>query len=117
MSGQVCEPFGAHYSEVYGQWTFREYMTMKPGKDDYIYAPTGGVVESVEKAEEGICLTIANGEETIRMWPVSGVRVFEGSHIEKGMIIAAAGELLSVSVEKRGKAIDPNELFCSENEN
>ncbi len=110
----IAESFGAAYSEEYGQWFFREKMTIKTQAGGSLYAPVSGVVEKIEGIEAegqlfstGSRISLRCGQVTLILYPIYGIRVFEGSRVTQHSVLGSTDDTLMMYAEKDGVPINP----------
>ena len=116
VTGAIVERFGPQYSAEHRQWTWKDEVIADTEDGAEILAPTDGIVEEIAGGEEGSCVAIRNEDGMmIRLWPAVCVRVFEGSHVEKGMMIGSTAGRISIRLEIDGQAVDPEKIFVSGN--
>lgn len=107
LSGRAERFFGAEYSEELNQWTQNLWATVEAEKGTEIRAMTDCTVVSAKEAEGGSRLELTDGETTIILQPVTKLRVFEESRLEKGDIIGETEGMVEMSAKAAGEFIDP----------
>lgn len=114
---RILEAYGANYSEEYAQWSFSERMTFETVSGEGLYAPISGIVRKIEKLDSGSRIIVDCVEGILEIYPVYGVRSFEGSRITQQTILGTIGSTLTMRAEKDGFAVDPMFLFEDEEQN
>lgn len=111
VSGRIVDAFGAVYDEELDQWTMREYATADAGGRAYAAANGECIVISITPEEDGSSILLEEKGRRIRLWPVEGVRVFEGSRLNEGDIIGTVDGEFCVSAEEGGCFVNPEDLI------
>lgn len=111
VNGRAAQTFGAKYSETLGQWSGNEEMIVEINEDGRIEACGDLYVGRIERGAEGVCVWLKAEETEISVWPVNNVRVFAGSRMKDGDVIAEAAEQLFISARRNGCAENPERFL------
>ncbi len=114
VSGRIVDAFGAAYDEGLNQWTMREYASAEVGENAYIASNGEYTVISIEAEGDGSSIVLAEEERIIRLWPVAGVRVFEGSRLNEGEVIGTVNGKFFMAAEENGRLVNPEYLIGSD---
>jgi len=113
VSGRIVDAFGAAYDERLNQWIMREYVSAEAVENAHIASNGEYTVISIEPEANGSSIVLAEEGRRIRLWPVAGVRVFEGSRLNAGEIIGTVDGKFFISAEENGRFVNPEYLIGS----
>jgi murein DD-endopeptidase MepM/ murein hydrolase activator NlpD len=108
---RVIEMFGASYSTEYEQWSLNERIVLETAKGTRLYAPADGIVRKIESLDSGSRIIIEWADISLELYPIYGIRVFQGSRITQKTVIGTLGSRLMMRAVKDGAAVNPITIF------